>query len=185
MVGIMFGEGTIDKGGSRGISKENWRGNGERSPHWPEPHERWVHWMECYVRCGWLHRTTSGIHQVFLFPPFFFVLKINPSRCESRMILYYDLFDYVLRNHWHEKLERYGEKLLWLPLGTTHGFGTPTLNSIIPASMRKFRCSFRGCKWEARRSFFDALAKLESANDLYCELNWSMKFRDGIDIRGN
>jgi len=40
MVGIMFGEGTIDKGGSRGISKENWRGNGERSSHWPEPHER-------------------------------------------------------------------------------------------------------------------------------------------------
>ncbi len=101
-----------------------------------------------------------------------------------RVALYYGQMDYVMRTHWHNKLVVHGPKLKWLPLGMTNGFGRPPLNSILPASKRKFRCSFRGTRWESRRSFFFALNQLSEQGRLNCEINWGFSFGQGIALSG-
>lgn len=43
------------------------------------------------------------------------------NRCDSRLVLMYPQFDYILRNHWHPKLKMYGDKIRWFPLGHSTG----------------------------------------------------------------
>jgi hypothetical protein len=87
--------------------------------------------------------------------------------------------DYVLRNHWHPKLQVYGDKVKWFPLGHGSGFGRPAANAILPASQRKFKCSFRGAKWENRREFMEAVDVYESLGRLHCQITWTSDFNKG------
>jgi hypothetical protein len=92
--------------------------------------------------------------------------------------------DFVFRNHWHPRLYHHSAYkshiLKWFPLGMNNGFGKPSRNSILPASMRRFRCSFRGAKWENRKDFFYALRELNETGRLQCQEAWSGTFGGGL-----
>lgn len=62
------------------------------------------------------------------------------------------------------------------------GFGRPASNAILPASHRKFRCSFRGAKWENRREFINAINSFSARGRLNCQITWTGDFNSGESL---
>ena len=63
------------------------------------------------------------------------------------------------------------------------GFGRPASNAILPASHRKFRCSFRGAKWENRREFINAINSFSARGRLNCQITWTGDFNSGESMK--
>jgi len=100
--------------------------------------------------------------------------------CYSPLIDLYTLPEvhYVLRNHWDAKfaLPIYQNKVKWLPLGTTNGFGRPPANAIRLASARKNTCVFQGSPGDPipsspRRRFVSLLPTLDLEQRFGCRVN--------------